>query len=334
VPDNFYLQKTVQDAATYRWKLDGSLVSTLAAYTPFLPEGSTTGAHEVSLEITTLNDHLLLQHFELLSASGWGLEFHPDPYFEIRNAANQLIYTSGTVIDGDTPTGIFAQLLLRSGQQYTISVYDWDPFDPNDLMGTCTFTAAAGLQQCTEGSLSLAFDLEDAAPTYTWTKTILVNEVTLTQEPDGALVANLLYPTTQPETFFWQFNGVIIQDAPNANVLPASFTTEPGTYRVWMSFSGCSATETLTDAPEVLIEDFVIQAWPNPSNGHFQVSLAPFAGQKVTLRVNDSTGRTVFEQAEVADPVQAVDLSGLPAGLYYLSVSDGEQMAVRELQVL
>jgi hypothetical protein len=105
---------------------------------------------------------------------------------------------------------------------------------------------------------------------------------------------------------------------------------------------GCSdilplvATEQLTSAaaaaqktqpdPASLDSERRFHAWPNPTKGPLMLSLAGFAGTEVSLLVQDALGRTLrAEKINLeAGGDWLIDLSDLPAGLYFLRLRPAE----------
>ena len=75
-----------------------------------------------------------------------------------------------------------------------------------------------------------------------------------------------------------------------------------------------------TDAPNAPL--FRARILPNPNDGVFALALPAPAVSNMRLRVTDLTGRVLLEkQAEAGSQTQAVEVGGLPAGLYFLQVA-------------
>jgi len=77
--------------------------------------------------------------------------------------------------------------------------------------------------------------------------------------------------------------------------------------------------------------------FPNPASGNSTIAGHLDAAADVTITLSDLTGRTVqtIRKGELpAGPfVEMLDLNGLPAGLYTISVQAGEKVGVRKLSV-
>lgn len=81
-----------------------------------------------------------------------------------------------------------------------------------------------------------------------------------------------------------------------------------------------------------------LSVYPNPSsNGVFTVSFASEGSSNISVRVYSLIGREVFhDQINAADGAyrEAVNVSGLPKGIYILEVSNGEQKQTRRLSFI
>lgn len=95
---------------------------------------------------------------------------------------------------------------------------------------------------------------------------------------------------------------------------------------------GCNTPQEVEDAcqpvsvDDLLFED-AIQLFPNPSSGLVQIEAPAESAWKVSVR--DAMGRMVVQPHELVDG--AIDLSALPAGVYFVELNDGGQMIGRRI---
>jgi aminopeptidase N len=69
---------------------------------------------------------------------------------------------------------------------------------------------------------------------------------------------------------------------------------------------------------------------PNPATDHFTVYFSHQAHRQFNLIITDLAGRAVFEYA-IGPTSRSVDISGIPAGAYVISVSDGSSLLTKKL---
>ena len=117
------------------------------------------------------------------------------------------------------------------------------------------------------------------------------------------------------------------EDAGN-NILNISLdlaTVDGTTYRMLVDgFGGvdgefCLEVTNLTPSAVVEISGTGIEVFPNPTRGEIQLTNV----QADEVRVYDNMGRLVLQ---VQKPGASIDISGAPAGLYFLKITEGEQV--------
>ncbi|MEL7531950.1 MAG: T9SS type A sorting domain-containing protein [Bacteroidota bacterium] len=80
-----------------------------------------------------------------------------------------------------------------------------------------------------------------------------------------------------------------------------------------------------------LFESVVLS--PNPSNGLFKLSLSGVAKRDFNVQIRDTQGRMIQQSTLAAGPNAQLelDLRYLPAGIYFLSLNDGQGMLSRKI---
>ncbi len=153
------------------------------------------------------------------------------------------------------------------------------------------------------------------------------NYITVYATPPLPVITQTGYVLTcsPANNYQWQLNGV---DIPGAT--DQSYTaTETGFYTVLISNeTGCVASTTLyvlvTGISEVNADDF-INVFPNPSSGVFIVEVLNGKMADVMIEVKNTVGQilmTSLPKIIAAQSSYKIDLSELPAGIYFLEVSE------------
>lgn len=98
------------------------------------------------------------------------------------------------------------------------------------------------------------------------------------------------------------------------------------------SMTICTQTFTL-DAADFEINDFVI--YPNPSKGVFNIRFSSQSTAEVKILVHDLLGRKLFEKEyeNKGDFNENIQLKNIQAGLYLLSVIDGDRKEVKKIVI-
>ncbi len=76
-----------------------------------------------------------------------------------------------------------------------------------------------------------------------------------------------------------------------------------------------------------------ISVYPNPTVDNVRVALAQTAGRTASIAVFDLLGRVVAEPTEVRDDAVTIDLSHVPAGIYFVRATDGDAVTTQKLTV-
>jgi hypothetical protein len=69
---------------------------------------------------------------------------------------------------------------------------------------------------------------------------------------------------------------------------------------------------------------------PNPSHGPFSIFLTQMPVKDLSVCVTDLSGRAIYK-AYVDHSSRRVDISGIPAGMYLVAVTDGANNLVKKL---
>lgn len=96
----------------------------------------------------------------------------------------------------------------------------------------------------------------------------------------------------------------------------------------------CSTTTTVTLATESFgFADFAV--YPNPNNGNFNVRFDNASANGVKILVHDLGGRKIFENAYpgVATFNENIQLNNVQAGVYLMSVTDGDKKEVKRIVI-
>ncbi|MDD2673673.1 MAG: zinc-dependent metalloprotease family protein [Flavobacterium sp.] len=98
------------------------------------------------------------------------------------------------------------------------------------------------------------------------------------------------------------------------------------------SITICTKTYTLA-TPDFEINDFVV--FPNPNKGNFNVQFTTKSDAEVKVMVYDLLGRKLFENdfKNKSNFNENIQLKNVYAGVYLLTVSDGERKEVRKIVI-
>ena len=107
-------------------------------------------------------------------------------------------------------------------------------------------------------------------------------------------------------------------------------------YTVDVTSASCNSTASITITFDNCIgleemKNHKFNIYPNPANNKFNLN-TDFA-QSYSLRIYDNQGKMVMVQ-EMIGTVENIDVSSLQQGMYFLTVSDGNQILRKKLQIL
>jgi subtilisin-like proprotein convertase family protein len=108
-----------------------------------------------------------------------------------------------------------------------------------------------------------------------------------------------------------------------------SFNEDGGSINGW-SLNLCSA-QTALAVNENSLENFVL--YPNPNKGNFTIQFNSASGSDVSIAVNDMRGRQIFKKAYQNTGLfsQNLQLDSVQAGVYLVTVQDGDKKVVKRI---
>lgn len=136
--------------------------------------------------------------------------------------------------------------------------------------------------------------------------------------------------TVAPFQALAAFNGDLAQGVWTFRIRD-SFRNDTGTLDS-ASIEICTKTFTL-GTTEFEINDFTL--YPNPNKGNFNIQFSSKSGNKIKILVHDLLGRKFFEKAydNNGNFNQNIQLQNLQAGIYLVSVFDGDAKQVKKLVI-
>ena len=242
----------VPQQTSYSWDFgNGQQLSGAGPHTVTYSEG---GTYQVSLNTVISNPVMTSLNLTSLQG-GWGGdadEFFglgdPDPFFELRDGDNVVIYTSATIDDTETGswTGLNIPLI---NPPYTLSFVDEDLVTSNDGIGSASLSVQPG---------TVAFNSGSGTAGDVTIELVEVNNITSTAEvnvfpaPDASFVDNggvFSCVSAGLTTYVWYRN-----DVPLTEPLTCEFTpTEGGIYQLEVTneFGCTSMSEPYLYCPEI-----------------------------------------------------------------------------------
>jgi para-nitrobenzyl esterase len=91
-----------------------------------------------------------------------------------------------------------------------------------------------------------------------------------------------------------------------------------------------------TTAPAVGVDELNISAadidlYPNPANTNFTINLVAFANNLVTIEMYDVLGKRVANYASIKTNLFNVDRNNLPAGVYFVKITSGQNAVTKKI---
>ena len=222
----------------HQWTLGGNGVANGPVLDSVL--FSEAGMQDITLQTTILDQ--VLQQVQLFSTGGGGWDDffgNPDPYFTLKDANDNVVYTSSTVDDAGSATWTGLNVVLNN-PPYALDFYDedlldgddwlgWAPFTPNGP-GTISVDANPSNAQLTIG-LDPVLTVEDAAE-------LVVHplpEVDIVLDGEDSLAC----PNDSLLQYTWFWSGATVASGPEPAIQPLT----SGWHTVLaLDSNGCSAT--------------------------------------------------------------------------------------------
>lgn len=215
--------------------------------------------------------------------------------------------------------------------------------------GAATFawSPATGLSATTGASVT-------ANPTATTTYTVTGTSssgctntatvtVTVNPNPVVSLGPNINLCTTSQTTLnAGNFPTYSWSDGSTASTLVVDGTIlGPGTYTYIVyvtNANGCTNSDTVvvnvslcTGINGSTSLSMTLDIYPNPSTGAFNISIGNEMGSKLKLEIMSIDGQLVFLKESVRTTGEQIDISDLAKGVYFLKVSDQDQVIIKRI---
>lgn len=235
------------------------------------------------------------------------------------------ISTSGTVStvagvddqaghkDGDGATALFAgpERIVYNSADKAFYITDWNNSVIRKLVmpGTADFSVDA-----TSGTTNTVFkftDLTTDNPTaWSWSFS-----------PDNAVYVGGTGANTQNPEVKFSSQGIY---SVTLTVVTAGGTLN-ATKTDLLDVSSSASISNLTPAK------FDMSIYPNPSNGIVNVEISNASLSRATISIVDVSGRVVYNQTNVSGTNTGLDLTGLKAGIYFVSVVNNGEIATQKI---
>ena len=151
---------------------------------------------------------------------------------------------------------------------------------------------------------------------------------------DGAAAINCAGGTTlqtvAPGGALTGFNGQNPQGIWTFRVYD-NYSPDTGTINSW-SIEICTQTTTLS-TKDIGFDNFTV--YPNPNNGNFNIQFSTNSSNGVKVLVHDMRGRVILDNNFSSNATfnENIQLNNAQAGVYLLTVTDGERKAVKKIVV-
>jgi PKD repeat protein len=325
-PNTFYTIMPVSGGITYTWVLSPDSAGVVTAT-------------DTSCIINWSDTYTGFAYLKVQAANGCGPgAFSPELPIHVRPFPD----TPGT------PAGLTSMCQGSSATtEYTVvpaanaTTYDWKVLPAeagtvagNGTTGTVTWTAAfnGGAQvsvkaenQCNETPYSTPLD------------------VTIYANPVADLGEDITIPQTETATldagnpgaeYLWSNGGT-------TQTITVGYEGNPAdSYSVTVTMNGCQGSDEVTvnysDPTGISVNpgEFNIRITPNPNSGIFRIELSSASEKKINIRILNILGASVFDRNDIivkGTYSSQIDISKLPDGLYYLTLSGEVNNVTRKL---
>jgi Subtilase family/Secretion system C-terminal sorting domain len=309
--EKLQIQVKGDNALTYQWLKDGKLISTTTTPT---------------LEISQAGQYVV-------KANGYQCSAESKPIsVAVTNLTAQISPEGSSTICSGTPI----KLSANTGVGYK---YQWLREGENIAGATSSV-----LNPTEAGNYSVAISFNNCTAISKPTQLLSALQQPVISTNSGTIIPlngsiRLTTNTGEGITYRWFINGEVIPTATG----PRFTATFAGKYRVEITQNGCSITsKTLelinvkyptnspikTTPPEVLIIEEHLQLYPNPVESVLTVAYESdntynLDARIVTLNGVTLSGKLLYDNGNVF--LNQFDVSKLPAGKYFIHVSDGRR---------
>jgi subtilisin-like proprotein convertase family protein len=162
---------------------------------------------------------------------------------------------------------------------------------------------------------------------------ISVNDISATFDDSGSVIACGDFPaisgTIKSEQLLSQFNG---QNSNGTWILTVldPYNADGGTINSW-SLNICALQTAVMAIADNSLANFAL--YPNPNKGNFTVQFNSTSNKEVTILVHDMRGRTILNNKYSNTGLfsQNVQLDQVQAGVYLVTVQDGDKKVVKRI---
>lgn len=192
------------------------------------------------------------------------------------------------------------------------------------VTGPGTYSVLVTTACGTANPSTIVLDIPDAVADFTTIHLLMT--VALTSTSTGTI-----------DSYLWDFGDGITSTDMN----PTHLYADTGVYVVTLTVTGPCGSDVMTESiwsNTIGIEDLAIfkslDVYPNPNNGNFTVELNIEEGAEVLLKLTDIKGGLIWtSNAGIVNGsyTENVQVSNQPKGMYFLSVTVGENTVVRKL---
>lgn len=157
--------------------------------------------------------------------------------------------------------------------------------------------------------------------------------------PSAGQTVTFTNNSTNATSSTWDFGDA---SAPNTNTNPTHIYANDGNYTITLVVTNSCGSDTTTQTISIALavaESFdggSVAIFPNPNDGQFTLNLSNLGGKEIDVVVTDLRGVAVDQRhisVSGANFDEAMNLSHVTKGIYFVRLSIGEQVFVRKITV-
>jgi hypothetical protein len=110
-----------------------------------------------------------------------------------------------------------------------------------------------------------------------------------------------------------------------------------GFYQIYDNANGCNSPQEVREACGVGLDESAagsqqpaVNIYPNPSSSLITVETPATAGKNTFLTIFNISGQQIISH-QITKQLTAVDLSGLPQGIYFVRIKDDKTVRVEKI---